>query len=78
MCRHYQINTASFRVFTAVFDVTGQGSLTRIQIDAGDTGTRRQQRGDDMHGRRGFARAALLIANDNDMGVLVRRVVGGF
>ena len=31
-----------------------------------------------MHGRRGFARAALLIANDNDMGVLVRRVVGGF
>ncbi len=28
-----------------------------------------------MHGRRGFARAALLIADDNDMGVFVRRTV---
>ena len=49
-----------------MLDIITQTALANIQVDRPDPFTGVQKRGNQVHGNGGFARPALLIANDNN------------
>src|SRR5665213_1484990 len=51
-----------------VLDVMREASLSRIEVNCGDTLARLHQRNRDVHGDGGFAGAAFFIGNDDDSG----------
>lgn len=63
---HQQVHALGHRL-GAVVEVAGQGALAAVQVDGSDPTPLLQQRGDHMHRRGGLARAALFIAQDDDM-----------
>ena len=55
------------RPVAAVFEIARQAQLPRIEIDARNSMTAVEQMDDDVHRRGRLARAALLVAADNDI-----------
>jgi hypothetical protein len=62
-----QMETGSARPRTPVIDVTGETLLAAIEIDGGHTLAGFQQGNRDVKGCGGFARAALFIAQYDDV-----------
>ena len=62
-----QFEVARLRPVAAVLDVVGEGLLAAVDVDRGDAEALIEQVDREMEGGRGLARAALLIADDNDM-----------
>src|SRR5215468_6475862 len=53
--------------FTPIADVARQGLLVNIEIERGDPLTGFKQCHNDVHGKCGFATAALLVSDDDDV-----------
>ena len=54
--------------FFAVGNVFAQSALAAVHVDDGDAEAFLHQTDGEVHGDCGFARAALFIADDNNMG----------
>ena len=69
VARHGERNALVARPAAAVFDVAGERKLPAVKINRRHGVARPQQRDSNVHGRGGLARAALLVAAHDDMGV---------
>lgn len=59
-----------------MLDIIAQTALANIQINRPNPFTGVQKRGNQVHGNSGFARPALLIADDNNKRTGLRRNAG--
>src|SRR6185503_5348373 len=57
----------------AVFDVADQRALADVEIEGASSAAHAHKRYDQMHRHRGFAGAALLVADDDNMRLPMRR-----
>ena len=53
--------------FTPIAEVPREGQLVQVEIERGNTFSSFKQRHNDVHGKCGFAAAALLVANNDDV-----------
>jgi hypothetical protein len=67
---HLKLSARALRPSAAIIDIACETLLTRIQIDCGDALPSFEERYSNMQRRRRLARAALLVAKDDDMGRL--------
>ena len=67
VCRQLQIDLAPPRPTAPALDVVGEGPLPAVEIDGCDALAGLQQRNGDVHRDGGFARAALLVSDHDDM-----------
>lgn len=61
----------------AVFEIFGERSLTAVHVDRGDRKTFLHQLDGQMHGNSGFAGAAFFVADNDNVGFFLNRVVHG-
>ncbi len=62
--------------FTPVLDVSRERLLVYVEIEGGDALSGFEQRCDDVHGKRGFAAATLVISHDHDVRRRIRTAPG--
>jgi hypothetical protein len=67
MRRQFQIDLIPPRPAAPALDIMGEGLLPAVQVDGCDALASLQQRNGDVHRDGGFARAALLITDHDDM-----------
>ena len=67
MHRQLEIEAGAARPGGTVADVAGKALLAAVEVDGGDALAGLQQRDSDVQGGGGLARAALLVAEHDDM-----------
>jgi hypothetical protein len=76
MCGNFQVCTDGLAPSAPVFDVASKTPLPHIDVDSRNAVARFEQSDRNLHGDGGFARAALLVADDDDHAVFHWHLLG--